>query len=408
MNTRNSIIALMTLSMVSAGHAENFSELLSGIAAQTNHTPKALIDVRTRYEFGEQENLDPAHAATMRARIGLESQNYNGFTGLIEFEATRAIDTTSYRAGGVHGDPATTVIADPENTELNRMQLQYVKGDHSFVAGRQRIILDNARFVGNVGWRQNEQTYDAATYKNKAFDNFTLFYGYIEEVKRIFGDDATGAAKQFDSDSHLLNVAYTGIDKMKITGYSYWLDFDNAQPNSTDTIGISLDYKTKIDEYDVNTYLELAYQEEGSDAPVEYDAVYAHVSGSVKRAGYTGLLGYELLGSDGGSDSFKTPLATGHKFNGWNDQFLATPAAGLQDFYVGIGLPLPKAKLPLTLVYHYFRSDSGSVSYGSEIDAVTSYAINKKTKAIAKASYFEADDTGLDRFRLSAEINFKY
>ena len=38
--------------------------------------------------------------------------------------------------------------------------------DTPLKVGRQRIILDNARFVGNVGFRQLEQTFDAARIEN--------------------------------------------------------------------------------------------------------------------------------------------------------------------------------------------------------------------------------------------------
>ena len=41
--------------------------------------------------------------------------------------------------------------------------------------------------------------------------------------------------------------------------------------------------------------------------------------------------GYELLGSDGVTVAFSTPLATLHAFEGWADKFLATPAAGITD-----------------------------------------------------------------------------
>ncbi len=53
---------------------------------------------------------------------------------------------------------------------------------------------------------------------------------------------------------------------------------------------------------------------------------------AVKGIGTLGV-GYELLGSDDGVAAFQTPLATLHKFNGFADQFLVTPAGGLQDIY---------------------------------------------------------------------------
>ncbi len=407
-NTRIAL-TVATIALATSGYAENVADMVQGIMSQTNHTLIPLLDWRARYEYGNQDGLDAAHAATLRARVGLQSQDYSGFSGLVEFEATRAIDPDSYSV------PGKTGIADPESTELNRAQLQFNRNDNLLIGGRQRIILDNARFIGNVGWRQNEQTYDAFSYKNTMIENVALYYAYLEKVNRIFGSESTGAAHHFNSDSHLLNASYTGLKNQTLTGYAYLLEFDNAAANSSDTFGLSYAVKgTVAEDYTVNGYAEYAYQQAGNNfayGPItDYSANYFHLNGKVARDGYSALLGYELLGSDAGNIGFRTPLATGHKFNGWNDQFLVTPDNGLQDFYLGVGLPVPKA--PLTFVYHIFSSDEGSIDYGQEFDAVAVHKISPKMKAIAKASYFAAAGDvpaySSDRTRFSIEVNYKY
>lgn len=301
------------------------------------------------------------------------------------------------------------MIADPESTELNRAQLQFKRNGNLFIAGRQRIILDNARFIGNVGWRQNEQTFDAATYKNTSIDNLSLFYGYINDVQRIFGSDAPSGTgtDDFESDSHLINAAYTLAEGHKLTAYAYLLDFDNSAANSSDTLGLNYTFKGKItDGYTLKGYAEFAYQDDGGDNPTDYEALYYHLNGSIIRDGYSATLGYEVLGSDEGIASFRTPLATAHKFNGWNDQFLSTPTSGLQDAYIGIALPVPK--YPVQLIYHYFTADDDSSFYGQEIDAVIAHKLSPKTKAIAKASYYDANGYNVDCTRFSLELNYKY
>lgn len=405
MNTRMNIALVVALGTSLAVNAETGAELIKGIFAQTNHMPKVLLDVRTRYEYAEQSNFDAANAATIRARVGLESQNYNGFTGLIEFEGTRAANTTSYRPGP-YAASGKTVISDPESTELNRLQLQFSRDGNTLIAGRQRIILDNARFIGNVGWRQNEQTYDAFSYKNTMVTNVSFYYAYIDQVNRIFGSDAPGAARKYDSDSHLINASYTLPKGSKLTTYAYLLDFDNAEINSTDTAGVSYNVKGSFNEYTLTGLAEFAYQQEGDNASIDYNAPYYHLDAKAARDGYAGFLGYEVLGSDHGDAAFKTPLATLHAFNGWNDQFLNTPIDGLRDLYFGVGLPVPQ--VPITFVYHFFTSDHGSSTYGQEYDLSASHAFNKKTKAIAKVSYYDADDYSFDCTRFSIEMNFKY
>ena len=108
MKNKTRIRLLVALGALGSAHAENGTEPVKGMFAQTKHTAKVLLDVRARYEFGEQDGLDAAHAATLRARLGLESQDYNGFSGLIEFEATRAINTDTYFVPGIQGDPSRT------------------------------------------------------------------------------------------------------------------------------------------------------------------------------------------------------------------------------------------------------------------------------------------------------------
>ena len=53
------------------------------------------------------------------------------------------------------------MVPDPENIELNCLQIAWQKNGNGIVLGRQRINLDDQRWVGSVGWRQNEQTFDA-------------------------------------------------------------------------------------------------------------------------------------------------------------------------------------------------------------------------------------------------------
>lgn len=414
--TRVALVA--TIGLTSAVHAQDFKDFMGEVFAQTNHTPIPILDWRARYEYGNQENLDSGSAGTLRGRVGLKSQDYNGFSGLVEFEATRALNTDSYNAAGVHGDPAKTVIADPESTELNRIQLQFKKNDNLLIGGRQRIILDNARYVGNVGWRQNEQTYDAVTYKNTMIKDLSLYYGYIDRVQRIFGSDAPpngGNAKQWDSDSHLFNIGYSGLEGHKFTGYAYLLQFDNdavAAGNSSDTFGLNYTFKGNVaSDYALTAYGEFAYQKSNSNNPLTYEAPYLHFFGTMGREGYSATIGYEMLGSDDGIIGFRTPLATAHKFNGWNDQFLVTPANGLHDIYAGIGVPVPK--VPMKLIYHYFASDTGGISFGHEIDYLASYKISPKMKTVAKASYYMSsnESTGasnFDRLRFSVQLDYKY
>ena len=91
------------------------------------------------------------------------------------------------------------------------------------------------RFVGGVGWRQNEQTYDSATLKFNGFSNTQLFYSYVTTVRRIFGTEVTGGSH--DNDTHLLNAKIKLGDAWAITPYYYLIDNNDAAAFSTATFG---------------------------------------------------------------------------------------------------------------------------------------------------------------------------
>ncbi|MDP6631078.1 MAG: hypothetical protein QGH42_11280 [Kiritimatiellia bacterium] len=240
-----------------------------------------------------------------------------------------------------------------------------------------------------------------------------LSYAYIDSVRRIFGqangsepEGAAGNAATYDSDSHLVNLAFSPCDHFTATAYAYLLDLGPGavgEANSSDTYGISGQIGHTL-ESGVKTGLQLGYarqsDNDGTSAGVDYDAEYimADLSAGLENIGIGA--GYELLGSDNGSQ-FRTPLATGHKFNGWADVFLTAPAAGLQDTYAYINVKCPKDFMPaIKIVYHDFQSDEGSISYGDEIDVVATKKCNDRLTLIAKYANYQADD-GADNPRAS-------
>ena len=336
------------------------------------------------------------------------------FFGLIGLESTIASDNDSYRAASVDGPADHTIIADPESVEMNRLWLGYTFADTTIKLGRQRIIYDNARFIGNVGWRQNEQTYDAVNVTTKLFPDTIVSYSYLNRVNRIFGSQHKAAAGQndFDSNSHLLNAGYTGIPNTKVTAYAYLLDLENkagdAQSNNTFGLSLSGTYPLS-DSFKLKFLAEYAHQTDAADSPLDYQADYYHVflGGIVDKFDFG--VGFESLGTDDGM-AFRTPLATLHAFNGFADKFLGTPPGGLQDVYVSAGVKLPKG-FALKAAYHHFFADDdgfGADDYGDEIDLVLIKKINDNATFIAKASYYDADELATDTTRFSAELNFKF
>src|SRR5258706_245747 len=165
------------------------------IDALTNGAP--LADVRLRYENIEQSNKPKtAEATTLRARLGYQSGEYLGFTGLAEADIVQHIGRRHFN-DTINGLTAYPAIPDPEMVALNRLQLAYsarlfagtdVMPDFKLILGRQRISFGDAGFIGNAGWRQHEQDYgrnprsvDLGYYLLEGgvgYDGFTGLVGY--------------------------------------------------------------------------------------------------------------------------------------------------------------------------------------------------------------------------------------
>jgi len=371
-------VSSITLGLHHSANANSFTEALTG--------GKAMGDIRIRYEGVEQDNaLDDATALTMRTRIGYKTGTVNGFSALAEFEDARVI-------GGIddYSVPPTgfqtgeySVIADPEATELDQGFLQYQAGQFTAKIGRQVMVFDNQRFIGHVGWRQDRQSFDGAAFNFKPNENISLSYNYIAERERIFGEEG-----DVDSKDHLLNGSFkTSIGT--VTAYAYLLELDNDTDNSLDTIGVRLAGEQGKISYAAE-YASQSAESGGLDADVDYIMGELGVNfGPVTLKG-----SYELLGSDDGAYGFSTPLATLHKYNGWSDQFLATPTSGLEDIAVSLGGKAGPGKW--AVIYHDFSTDesTGADDLGDEINVAYSMKFGKQYNFGVKAAIYSAGDDG--------------
>ena len=135
---------------------------------------RPIQDMRLRYETVDQEPfVEDATAMTLRTRLGFETGKAWNTALLVEGEAT--LPLSSHYNSTTNGRTLYPVIPDPENYELNRFQLTNTSlPGTTLTLGRQRIALDDQRFVGPVGWRQNEQTFDAFRVVNKSVKNLVL------------------------------------------------------------------------------------------------------------------------------------------------------------------------------------------------------------------------------------------
>lgn len=372
---------------------------------------KPIIDARLRYETVEQDGPLPitktndAIAATMRLRAGGEVSK-GPFAFLAEVEGTLAY-RDKYNSG-VNGKTTLPIIPDPETVELNRVQIQYRSKPVIVTIGRQRINLDDQRFVGAVGWRQNEQTFDAARIEYMGVKNLKIDVTYAIAAQTIWGVDggkfgATNRPTRIEGDNVFATVAYT-TKIGTLTGLAFLVDQDEPvvalQRNSSQTFGLRFTGAKAFTKTVKLSYLaSYAHQSNGTNNPVRYKANFAAAELALDIGKFKLTSGYELLGSDAkatgitGGYAFQTPFATLHKFNGWADKFLTTPATGIQDYYAGIGYTLPKlgkmGPLAASVAFHRYDSDRNKIHYGDEYNAQLSLKLNKRLSALLKYADYQ-------------------
>ena len=200
---------------------------------------KAHVNFRYRYEFVAEDDFDEdANASTLRFRLNYETKKWRGWSAFGEFDYVGHLLMKDFNSGAGTSPDKTQypVVADPKGADLNQLYLDYNGfADTRLRLGRQRILLDNQRFVGGVGWRQQEQTYDGFSAKINSLPKTELFYSYVGRVNTIFGE-RSGAGHR-DMNTHLLNGAIKLTDKWKVTPYYYYIDDEDVPTFSTGTFG---------------------------------------------------------------------------------------------------------------------------------------------------------------------------
>ncbi|WP_051202153.1 alginate export family protein [Ferrimonas senticii] len=343
------------------------------------------LDARVRYEYVNQDNaLNNADGLTLRTRLSLASGQWQGWSALLEFEDSRQLGIDDYN-DGLGSRPNYATIADPETTELDQGFIRYDNGLWQATIGRQAVLLDNQRFIGDVGWRQDRQTFDAAALRWQPLTGLTLRYYYLNQRNRIFAE-----ARDIDANDHLLNLNWqTSLGNF--SSYAYLLDDQDAD-SQLDSYGLRFQGQQPGQQATFDYQLEFAWQQaDGSSG--SFNANYYLLELGVLWQQLHFHAGLEVLGSDGGNYGFATPLATLHKFNGWSDQFLTTPEQGLEDYYVGVSGNALAGSWALN--YHRFSAETaraGVDDLGDEIDLSFSRRFAQYYQAGIKYAYYRAGD----------------
>ena len=367
----------------------------SAVFADEAKPIKWLLDTRLRVENVDQAGIpEDAHATTLRLRAGFETAQKWNTTLLLEGEGVLPIQT-NYRPDPLVADKTQyPVVADPESYEINRFQLVNTSLPGTTVTlGRQRLQLDDQRFIGSSPWRQNEQTFDALRVVNKSVKDLVIDATYFNRVNRVYGPDSPQG--HYEGNSGLLNVSYQ-TKAGKITAFSYLLDFDNlplvpaAVRDSDRTLGLRFAGEQPVGKGKIAYAASYAQQTDYADNPLDFDLDYKFVEVVGTYDKFSLGVGTEVLEGDG-VKGFTTPLGTLHKFQGWADKFLATPANGIDDKYLTAGVTLKKVggldSIALVAAYHDYEAQRIDADYGHEINVSLAGKIGKVAVMLKLADY---------------------
>ncbi|MCC2637453.1 MAG: hypothetical protein K0Q68_1172 [Moraxellaceae bacterium] len=354
---------------------------------------KTSLDLRLRGEYVDFETTPETDAETLRTVLGYKTGDYRGLKAFVEFENVSTLGNGEYNSGTTgFGNKQVQygLIADPALTQMNQAFLE----GYGVKYGRQKLIYDNARFIGDVGWRQNDQTFDAVSFANGTWvKDLTLSAAWLKRVNNI-----AGVSRRVEAP--LTNIRYAAFPQARATVFYYGVDEEDAPTTSWQHAGL------RVDGTVANFLYELSFADQkdyaDSKATAVPDASYTDVQLGYKFGPVTVKLQQEVL-----EKGFKTPLATLHAFNGWADRFLATPANGLEDSNVkllaGIG------GYNFVLAAHDFRAEATSDKFGEEVDFSVSKALTSKLTGMLKFAEFNGGSVaGFTNDTRKAWLQFAY
>jgi hypothetical protein len=341
---------------------------------------KPMLEVRTRYEHWDQTKTatltENGQQLTTRARFGWETASYKNFKALVDFENVTWLGPVRFAITANGGPPLNgadkakyPAINDPEGTELNRLQLAWTPSKAAQVTlGRQRIQLDDSRFVAAAPWRQDEQTFDAVRID---IDKGRLkgTYVYADKVNRTLAE-----LRDWDSDSHFVNFGWTFAPELRVQALVYAFDFEQAPASSNITKGLRATGKRKVGPYEIAYTATFARQTDWRHRTTAFELDYAGFDISATRGPFTLKAAHDSLEGDG-VRGFGSAIGAAHGVNGWADAWSAGGGVknfpdGLEDTNFTLTMKPKWSWLPskseILVRHHDFNNNRTNVDLGHE------------------------------------------
>ena len=321
----------------------------------------------------------------------------------------------------VNGDGAHTTIHQAW-TSIKLCELVALK------VGRQELVYDDSRILGNVGWAQQARSHDLALFKIEKKDAFKLHAGFaINTVQVDPYAVANYKSMQFlwfhksFGDAYTLSVLAlnNGVDDVTprmgttTTSFSQIIGQRSVYKAGKFTAGLNFYYQmgettgTYVDDNGDNQKQKLGAYDLGIDLNYKLNDNIGF------GAGYEMLSGNSQTETDASyaqTNHAFTPLyGTNHKFNGWMDYFYVgnhKNSVGLNDAYVKA--TYKKDKFLSGVIAHYFMANQDvkdvknstatdiktmASGLGTELDMFAGYRLGKGVLFKAGVSMMFASET---------------
>lgn len=401
MRTPTSLALALALASMSTAHAARAAD-----GPQAKPVKPWALNLRYRHESVDDAAFTRhAEADTLRLRATYNHRFTPHLTAQVEAEGVAELgDRFNSTANGQLAYP---VIPDARAFELNQAWLEWAGDKASARIGRQALVLDSARFIGNGAWRQNMQSFDAVQLRWKATRALDVQAIYLDRVHRSNGDNARDPlARERRLKAPLLRISHP-LPGGSLVGYGYWIEDRDVANASTRTLGLRWNAGRGLGkDWKGGLTLERAQQVPWADATGGSTA-YTLVEPRLERGPLLLKAGWERLGAGRGR-AFQTPLATLHAFNGWADKFGVTPVNGLRDAYVSAqrGIEIGGRKGKWEVAYHDFRSDRGGLDYGQELDASIGVTLRPGLDVLAKIADYDSAGYARDTRKLWLQVEW--
>jgi hypothetical protein len=359
------------------------------------------FDWSARSRYVDFSGAESARAASLLLRFNANTQWNNVFATHLQLDnVSRAFKNDHSDGVDLNGKP---IIPDVGGFDLNQAYLSADFDRVKFQLGRQRINLDNQRFIGGNGFWQNEQTFDAVSSNVKVFSNSQFTYAYIDNVNRIFGDGAdkyihsndnyygnvdterpAGLRGDHRHHTHIAQLNYNEWDYSQLVAYGYVINNLTLPSASNSTLGANYTFTYKQDaiKYRVNIESAVQKQPELNNSPLlpfyvlDAGIGISHIELNAR---------YEVLSNKEGIN-FVTPLGSLHDFQGLANQIQNYASQGLKDSSLNIAWRATPFKFEAQ--YHHFNAYTAHVYLAQELDLIVSYKPTRKHAVTLLTTFF--------------------